>query len=69
MILRSLKTDFPDKWKYINQDFAYPYESFTSIGDCREHFKNLKEEVFFSKLKNKCPNDKEKEKIYKIRVV
>ena len=54
-----LKTEFPDKWKYLTKKLAYPYEYFNSIDDYQKPVNNLKKEHFFSKLKNKCPDDEE----------
>ena len=38
---------------------ADPYEYFNSIDDYKKPVYNSKEEDFFSKLKNKCPDDEE----------
>ena len=57
--LKILKIGFPDKWKYLTKKLAYPFEYFNSIDDYQKPVNNLKKEDFFSKLKNKCPNDKE----------
>ena len=57
--LKILKTGFPDKWKYLTKKLAYPYEYFNSIDDYQKPVDNLKKEDFFSKLKNKCPDDEE----------
>ena len=57
--LKILKTGFPDKWKYITKKLAYPYEYFNSIDDYQKPVNNLKKEHFFSKLKNKYPDDEE----------
>ena len=54
-----LKKEFPDKWQYLNKKLAYPYEYFNSIDDYQKPVINLKKEDFFSKLKNKCPDDEE----------
>ena len=35
--LNFLKTEFPDKWKYLTEKLAYPYEYFNSLDD----YKNL----------------------------
>ena len=56
--LKILKTGFPDKWKYLTQKLAHPYEFFNCIEDYQKPVDNLKKEDFFSKLKNKCPDDK-----------
>ena len=57
--LKILKTGFPDKWKYLTKKLAYPYEYFKSIEDYQKPVNNLKKEHFFSKLKNKCPDNEE----------
>ena len=57
--LKILKTVCPDKWKYITKKLAYPYEYFNSIEDYNKPVNNLENKEFFSKLKNKCPDDKE----------
>ena len=54
-----LKKEFPDKWLYLNKKLAYPYEYFNSIDDYKKPVHSLKKEDFFSKLKNKCPDDEE----------
>ena len=60
--LKILKTGFPDTWKYLTKKLAYPYEYFNSIDDYQKPVDNLKKEHFFSKLKNKCPDDEEIER-------
>ena len=55
--LKILKTGFPDKWIYLTKKLAYPYEFFNSVEDYQKPVDNLKKEDFFSKLKNKCPDD------------
>ena len=57
--LKILKTEFPDEWKYLIKKLAYPYEYFNSIEDYQKPVNNLENRDFFSKLKNKCPDDKE----------
>ena len=64
--LKILKTGFPDKWKYLTKKLAYPYEYFNSIDDYQKPVDNLKKEHFFSKLKNKCPDDDEIERTMNI---
>ena len=54
-----LKKEFPDKWQYLNKKLAYPYEYFNSIDDYKKPVHNLENKDFFSKLKNKSPDDKE----------
>ena len=54
-----LKKEFPDNWQYLNKKLAYPYEYFNSIDDYKKPVHNLENKDFFSKLKNKCPDDKE----------
>ena len=60
--LKILKTGFPDKWRYLSKKIAYPYEFFNSIDDYKKPVDNFKKEDFFSKLKNKCPDDEEIER-------
>ena len=64
--LKILKTGFPDKWKFLTKQLAYPYEYFRSIDDYQRPVNNLKKEDVFSKLKNKCPDDEEKERTNKV---
>ena len=54
-----LKKEFPDKWQYLNKKLACPYQIFNSIHDYQKPDDNLKKEDFFSKLKNKFPDDDE----------
>ena len=60
--LKVLETGFPDKWKFLTKELAYPYEYFNSIDDYQKSVDNLEKEHFFSKLKNKCPGDEEIER-------
>ena len=60
--LKLLKTGFPDKWKYLTKKLAHPDEYFNSIDDYQKPVGNLKKEDFFSKLKNRRPDDEEKER-------
>ena len=55
--LKILKTEFPDKWNFLTKKLAYPYEYFNSIDDYQKPVENLENKNFFSKLKNKCPDD------------
>ena len=57
--LKILKTGFPDKWKFLTKNLAYPYDYFNSIDDYQKPVDNLRKEYFFSKIKNKCPDDEE----------
>ena len=43
-----LKTEFPDKWQYLNEKLAYPYEYFESIDDYQKPVDNLKKKKTFS---------------------
>ena len=61
-----LKTGFPDKWKYLTKKLAYPYEYFNNIDDYQKPVDNLEKKDFFSKLKNKCPDDEEIERTKEI---
>ena len=60
--LKILKAGFPDKWKYLTKKLAYPFEYFNSIDDYQKPVDNLGIKDFFSKLKNKCPDDEETER-------
>ena len=64
--LKKLKTGFPDKWKYLTKKLSYPYEIFNSVDDYQKPVHNLKKEDFFSKLKNKCPDDEKLQKTMEI---
>ena len=55
--LKILKTGFPDKWKFLTKKLAYPYEYFNSFDDYKKPVNKLEKKHFFSKLKNKCPDD------------
>ena len=61
-----MKTEFPDKWKYLTEKIAYTCEYFNSIGDYQKPVDNLKKEYLFSKLKNDYPIDKEIERTKEI---
>ena len=54
-----LKNKFLDKWHFLNKKFSYPNEFFNSIDDYHKSVDNFEKEDFFSKLKNKCPDDEE----------
>ena len=56
--LNLLKTEFPDKWKFLTRKLACPYEYFNSIDDYQKPVDNFRKEDFFSKLKNDYPSDK-----------
>ena len=64
--LKLLKTEFPDKWKYLTKKLAYPYEYFNSIDDYQKPVDNLKKQDFFSKFKNGYPSDEEIERTKEI---
>ena len=64
--LKTLKTGFPDKWKFLTKKLAYPYEFFNCIEDYKIPVDNLIKEDFFSKLKNKCPDNEEIERTKEI---
>ena len=59
---KKLKRKFPDNWKNLTKKLAYPYDYFNGIDDYQKPVDNLKKEDFFSKLKNKCPDDEEIER-------
>ena len=60
--LKILKTGIPDEWKYLTKKLAYPYEYFNSMDDYQKPVDNLVKKDFFSKLKNKCPDNEEIER-------
>ena len=60
--LKTLKTELPDKWKYLTKKTAYPCEYFFSIDDYQRPLDNIKKEDFLSKLKKKGPDDDEIER-------
>ena len=60
--LEIFKTRFPDNWKFLTRNLAYPYEFFNSIEDYQKPVDNLKKGHFFSKMKNGYPDDKEIER-------
>ena len=64
--LKLLKTEFPDKWRYLTKKLAYPYEYFNIIEDYDNPVDNLENKDFFSKLKNKYPDDSEIERTREI---
>ena len=57
--LKLLKTEFPDKWRYLTKKLAYPYEYFNNIEDYNKPVDKLENKDFFSKLKNKCPDNEQ----------
>ena len=59
---KNLKTVFPDNWKNLTENLAYPYQYFNSLDDYPKTPNNFRKEDFLSKLKNKCPTDEEIEK-------
>ena len=61
-----LKEEFPDKWQFLNKKLANPYQNFNSIDDYKKPVDNLKNEDFFSKLTNECPDDEEIERTKEI---
>ena len=40
--LNGLKTEFPEKWKYLTKNLAYPQEYFICIEDYQKLVDNLK---------------------------
>ena len=73
--LKTLKKEFPDKWKNLTKKVAYPYEYFNCLGDYQKPVNDLKREDFISKLKKKSPSYEEMERTkqfvrkVKIRIV
>ena len=64
-----LKKEFLDKWQYLNKKIAQPYQYFNSKNDYKKPVNILKKEDFFSKLKNKRPEDDEIERTKEIMKV
>ena len=64
--LKIIKKGFPDKWKYLTKKLDYPYEFFNCIEDYQKPVNDLKKKDFFSKLKNKRPDDEEMERTMEI---
>ena len=60
--LKILKAGIPDKRKFLPKKLAYPYEYFNNIDDYKKPVSNSEKKDFFSRLKNKCPDDKEVER-------
>ena len=60
-----MRKDFLDKWQYLKKKITYPYQYFNGFEDYKKPVDNLKK-YFFSKLKNKCPDDNEIERTNKI---
>ena len=50
----------------FKKTLVYPYQYFNSIDDYQKPVDNFKKEDFFSKLKNKCPDDDEIERTKEI---
>ena len=61
-----MKTEIPDKWKYLTKKLAYPYEYCYGIVDYQTPVDNIKKEHFLTKLKNDFPDDKEIERTKEI---
>ena len=57
--LKSLKTEFPDKWNFFTRKSAYPYEFFKCVDDYQKPVNNIKKKEFFSKLKTDYPSYEE----------
>ena len=60
--LKLLKTEVPDKWIFLTEKLAYPYEFSNCVEDYQNPVNNLQKEDFFSKLKSKCPDDEKVER-------
>ena len=55
--LQNLKTELPDKLKFLTKKLAYSQDYFNSIGDYRKPDDIFRTEDFFSKLKIENPGD------------
>ena len=58
--------EFPDKWKYLLEKLAYPYEFFKTTNDYQKPVDILIEGKFFKKFKNDYPDDDEIERTKQI---
>ena len=58
-MLKFRKQDFLTNGNIQLKKLAYPYEYFNCIDDYQKPVDNLEKKDFFSKLKNKCPDDEE----------
>ena len=56
-----MKKEFPDHWEILNKKLDYPYEFLNKIDIYQKQVNILKKEDCFSKLKNVCPDESEKE--------
>ena len=56
-----MKTDFPDKWNYLDRNLSYPYEFFNSVEDYQKPVTTLKKD-FSGKLMNAHPSVEEIER-------
>ena len=61
-----LRKDFPDNCDILKKKIAYPYEYFNKIQDYQKPDAYLKKADFFSKLRNKCPDDNEIERTIQV---
>ena len=43
--VKTLKTELPDKWKYLTKKKAYPYQFFNCIEDYQKTVDNLKKRL------------------------
>ena len=47
--LKIIRTEIPDKWKYLTKKVAYVYEYFNSLDDYQKPVANLKKKDFSGK--------------------
>ena len=64
--LKLLKTEFPDNWIDLTRKLAYPYEYLKSVVEYQKTVNNLQKQDSSSKMKNKCPTDKQLERTKEI---
>ena len=57
-----MKKEFLDQWEVLNAKLGYPFENFNKSKKYQNLVKSLKKEDVFSKLKNVCPDDSERER-------
>ena len=73
-----LKSNFPDHWMFLKNKLAYPYEFYKTLEDYEktiEELINSGNEAYYSKTKNKIPDQEEIDrtndiiKLYNIKMV
>ena len=60
--LKILKSEFPDKWTYLNKRPVYPYEQFSNIEDYQNSVEKLRKKPSLFTLKKDYPKDEKNNK-------